>query len=141
MEFINGDKKLSIDDITVIQETKGLLLSKNLIELYLRSNGGEPFPYVFQNDDLDTVVSLVLPLKSDEAHTSVEAYSNLVLRKRIIEKNMFPFAVDGGGDYFLVDTKDPNELTYFLNSDSSEGISLIPLNVRLSDFWDTLKPE
>jgi len=108
--------------------------------MYLASNGGEPDPYVFENDELDTVVSEFLPLRSESRGTAVQTYKLLVLERAIVSPNFFPFAVDGGGDYFFIDTKTPDGKVFLFRSDAAAP-SLVSLGINLNEFWASLKPE
>jgi len=109
---------------------------------YLRANGGSPDPYVFENDELDTVVAAFLPLTATgDGDTAVETYADLVASKGIVPRHFFPFAVDGGGDYFFVDTATAEGAVYFYRSDSAEAAGLVPLHLGVDDFWSALKPE
>jgi hypothetical protein len=106
---------------------------------YLKSNGGTPDPYVYEDDDVDTVVSEFLPLVSCRAkRTAFNVYENLVLAKALVPLQFFPFAVDGGGDYFFVDCSSANEnVSFFVGDDRS----LLRLSVGLPEFWARLKQE
>jgi hypothetical protein len=108
--------------------------------MYLASNGGEPDPYVFENDELDTVVSEFLPLRSESRGTAVRSYKLLVLERAVVSPNLFPFAVDGGGDYFFVDTETPDGKVFFFRSDAADP-SLVSLGIDINEFWAALKPE
>ena len=119
----------------------GFSFPEPLRSSYLAANGGEPDPYVFQNDDVDTVVSQFLPLVSSSRGTSVDAYRRLVKQKKIVSPHFFPFAVDGGGDYFFVDMRTPVGDVYFYRSDCESDQMLLNLHMSLDEFWSSLSEE
>jgi hypothetical protein len=141
MEFLNSDYPLSETRIAECEAACGVLLPLSLRECYLAANGGVPNPYVFENTDLDTVVSEFLPLASESRGTAVQCYQRLVLDRKIVPEGMFPFAMDGGGDYFFTDTTSRDGAVYFFRGDSSGTDALIKLNLGISGFWGALKPE
>ncbi|CAN5401690.1 hypothetical protein BH09VER1_BH09VER1_09190 [soil metagenome] len=141
MKFTNPDSAIAEDEILRCEADCGIRLPCPLRLIYLDSNGGEPDPYVFQNDELDTVVSEFLPLKSELRGTAVQSYIRLVREKAIVFANFFPFAVDGGGDYFFVDTKTPDGKVYIFRSEATKSPALLPLGIGIDEFWMALKPE
>jgi SMI1-KNR4 cell-wall len=110
-------------------------------KLYLLANGGIPEPYVFEDENLDTVVTEFLPLKSENANTAITCYRDLVLDKKSVPRYFFPFAVDGGGDYFFVDTATPEGAIYFYRHDNASSKPLLNLKVGFERFWALLKDE
>jgi hypothetical protein len=141
MEFLNPDRPLTDDMIVRCEDACGLVLPNPVRQIYLRSNGGEPEPYVFQSDDLDTVISQFLPLASETRGTAVQSYRRLVADKALVPANLFPFAVDGGGDYFFVDCKTADGAVYFYRSDTSFDEKLLPLGLNFYQFWRALVTE
>jgi cell wall assembly regulator SMI1 len=140
MNFTNSDDPLSESEIARCEADLAIRLPSSLRECYLIANGGEPNPYVFQNAKLDTVVTEFLPLKSRSRGTSVQCYRRLVLEKKLVHSSLFPFAVDGGGDYFFTDMQTSEGAVYFYRSDSIND-PLLKLNLGIDDFWAALKPE
>lgn len=140
--FTSSAPLLSLAQIQQAEQLLCFALPAPLKKAYLAHNGGEPDPYVFENDDLDTVVSEFLPLVSLDRRTSVDAYRSLVQQKKIVAERYFPFAVDGGGDYFFVDVETLHGAVYFYCSDGLDAVrSLLALNMGLDDFWGFLKAE
>jgi hypothetical protein len=64
MIFTNFDIQLSLSDIVTVENAIGVKLPEPLHRYYLTWNGGEPDPYIFENEDLDTLVTEFLPLIS-----------------------------------------------------------------------------
>jgi hypothetical protein len=141
MEFLNPDRPLTDGMISLCEDACGLVLPDPVRQIYLRSNGGEPEPYVFQNDELDTVISQFLPLVSESRGTAVQSYRRLVAEKALVPANLFPFAVDGGGDYFFVDCKTAEGAVYFYRSDTGFDEKLVPLGLNFDKFWGALVSE
>jgi hypothetical protein len=139
MEFLNPGRPVSRAEIADIEVALRLRLPVPLIWQYLQSNGGEPDPYVYEDNNLDTVVAAFLPIVSANAsRTARDVYTGLVLEKKIVPQQYFPFAVDGGGDYFFVDcSTEDGEVSFF----SADDHSLLPLLLGVQHFWQALKPE
>lgn len=143
MRFLNSHDAITKQQILSISDQLGLSFPKDLLDIYEGSNGGTPEPYVYEDDNLDTVVVEFLPLVSTrQKRTAVESYANLVRSKKIVPPNLFPFAMDGGGDYFFIDCNTPIGEVYFFRSDRSSGSSpLVALNLGIRSFWESMKPE
>jgi cell wall assembly regulator SMI1 len=137
----NGEAPLTLQDIAAIEAALGLRFPRGLRDSYLRSNGGRPDPYVYEDDTLDTVVSEALPLTAvDEDSTAVATYRALVLEKQLVPAHFFPFAVDGGGNYFFVDCHSSDASVYFFDHDTA-GEHVRALDIGIDEFWNRLKGE
>jgi cell wall assembly regulator SMI1 len=141
MTFTNPDHQIDEARIDRCEADCGIRLPRALRSTYLASNGGEPEPYVFQTDEVDTVVSEFLPLESDSRGTAVQSYMRLVRERALVAPHFFPFAVDGGGDYFFVDTSTDDGRVFFYRSDSASTLGLLPLGLNVDEFWAALRPE
>lgn len=141
MKFINPDRPVSESEIQRCESRYKIRLPKSLRQIYLQFNGGEPDLYVFKNELLDTVVSEFLPLISEVRGTSIEAYKRLVLGRNIVPDNLFPFAVDGGGDYFFADMETARGGVHFYQSDALNRPPLLALEMSVDEFWSFLKSE
>jgi hypothetical protein len=143
VSFTDSEQPLSAKEIDAIADSVGLTFPSALKAHYLHANGGAPEPYVFEDDSVSTVVSEVLPLKARRGvGTAVQSYRRLALEKRLIPKHMFPFAVEGGGDYFLVDcSSESGEVFYYRHDTAFENNRVRSLGVDLEGFWDKLKEE
>jgi hypothetical protein len=140
MKFVKPAPPLTDQDILNAETTLGIVLPLAVRDLYLSSNGGIPEPYVFENKDLDTVVSEFLPL-GENGDTAIQSYRRLVEEKKVVPLHLFPFAVDGGGDYFFVDCSTPEGSVYFYSSDSVNDDHLLSLEIGFEQFWLSLKDE
>lgn len=103
---------------------------------------GRPVPYVLHTQDHYTTVSETLPLRSSEGRgTAVDSYKTLALKRNLVSRQLFPFAVDSGGDYFFIDCTPNHESVYFYKADSTFGENLNDLCMPLKAFWNNLIDE
>src|SRR2546422_2942263 len=100
MKFTNPEPSINAQDIAIAETTLGINFPPPVRNLYLTTNGGEPDHYVLKNENIDTVVTEFLPLKSGRKGTALNSYERLILDRKLVPRQFFPFAVDGGGDYF-----------------------------------------
>ena len=145
MIFTNSDVHSLSGDIVCVENELDLKFPDPLRRYYLRWNGGEPEPYVFENDSLDTVVSEFFPLISHSGRdTAVSVYRRLILGKALAPTKFFPIAVDGGGDYFFVDCDTPVATVYFFRGDywsDDKSECLFCLSMGIEEFITRLKAE
>jgi hypothetical protein len=145
MNYKNVDCILSEKDILEIESELNITFPKVLREHYLYANGGSPEKYVFEDDSIDTVVAEILPLKSHSGRgTVVNAYNSLVVTKKLVEKFFVPFAIDGGGDYFFINTQSQSGSVFFFKGDSwanGENDYLVDLKLTFAEFMSSLKSE
>src|SRR6185437_16960316 len=87
---------LSQADIETAERRIGVQLPPVVQRLYLASNGGSPEPYVFSDENIDTVVSEFLQLTGGSRGTALECYQRLVEKKKLTPAHFVPFGVDGG---------------------------------------------
>lgn len=131
-------------DLDAFQRSFGVSLPEAVRRFYLSNNGGSPDPYVFENEDLDTVVSEFLALWPIPGRSSiVSAYSRLVQDLELVQRHMLPIAVDGGGDYFFVDTSTRMGAMHFYRGDTAAEASarLVDLRCDFETFVSLLKSE
>jgi hypothetical protein len=142
MNFAESARPLSDADFASTERKLGVVLPAALRQIYLQSNGGVPEPYVYEDENLDTVVSEFLPLSSASTGrlTSEDVYLNAVIGERLVPAHFFPFAVDGAGSFFLVDCRTDNADVYFYTQDTAYE-NLRPLGIGVVEFFARLKPE
>ncbi|MCZ7606405.1 MAG: SMI1/KNR4 family protein [Planctomycetota bacterium] len=144
MHFENQDVKVGADQLDEVEGRFGVRFPPPLRKLFLHNNGGDPIPYCVERDGLRTVVNETLPIVSGEGReTADDVYTDLVLVKKIVPPNYFPFAIDAGGDYFFVDCDSPTGTVHFFKSDSllPDNQKLFPLKLGLDEFFNSLVPE
>lgn len=141
--LVNPACPLTAEDVAQHEANLGFRLPESLRRFYLATNGGTPDRYVYEDANLDTSVSKFLPLHSDApVGHAVATYRYLTEEKCLVAPQFFPFAVDGGGDYFLVDTARTDAPVYFYNSDTAdESRRLLPLRIGFDAFCNALKRE
>jgi SMI1-KNR4 cell-wall len=141
MRFLNPEPGVSLLEVAEIEAILGIEFPPAVRSLYVSTNGGEPEPYVLENSNVDTVVAEFLPLKSDRKGTAVSSYGRLVIGQGLVPRHLFPFAIDGGGDYFFVDCSTSEGSVSFYRGDSSDGERLLDLDLAFEQFWSSLKSE
>lgn len=139
MRFIDCEKPLTAEQLASFERELNLQFPPALREHYLRANGGCPEPYVYEDANVYTSVSECLPLQH-EGWSAIRVYKNQVLEKSLVPKHFFPFAVDGGGDFFFVDCSSASGMVYLHRHDTG-GEPLVALNVGIDEFWSRLKPD
>src|SRR5262245_15397292 len=133
VRFVDCDEPLTEERIAHFERELGLRFPQSLREHYLRANGGCPDPYVYEDDDVDTVVQECLPLGHGKG-SAIKTYEVLVLFKAFVPKWFFPFACDPTGDYFYVDCSSEAGDVYLYRHDTA-GEPLVDLKVGLDEFW------
>ena len=141
MKFINSEPSISALEIANAEKALGITFPSSVRSLYLSTNGGNPEPYVFEADKIDTIVTEFLPLKSGCKGTALKSYERLVLDKKLVPPHFSPFAIDGGRDYFFVDCSTSNGAVYYYKSDSADRNHLLNLKLGFEQFWGLLKGE
>lgn len=138
MHFINAERGLSDEEIRQVEETLDLAFPEGLKRLFKVANGGEPQPYVFYNEalPLHTVVSETLPLVSTGRPTAQDAYQRIVVETGLAPREYFPFAVDAGGDYFLINCDGTHPQVHFLTAEALKATGL-----TIEEFWASLVDE
>ncbi len=138
MHLQNPESSLTDAEMAKIEQALGLKFPQPVRLTYLSSNGGCPEHYIFENDDIDTVVAKFLPLKSTSKGTAIDSYRQLVLKQALVSPQFFPFAIDAGGDYFFVDCSTQKGAVHFYRGDSAKGRQLVNLNLDFDGFWNSL---
>jgi cell wall assembly regulator SMI1 len=138
IKFTDCEELPTEEQITSFEHELSLQFPRGLREHYLRANGGSPDPYMYEDDNVDTVVSQCFPLRRGKG-SAISYYEILVLKKALVPKTFFPLAVDGSGDIFFVDCSSDKGLMYLWHHEIGE--SLVALNVSIDEFWTRLKPD
>ncbi|MCF7982594.1 MAG: SMI1/KNR4 family protein [Pseudomonadales bacterium] len=140
VEFINTDILLKHEDIESLSASVGIAFPDALKSLFLKYNGGEPEPYNYVDDVVYLMVNETLPLATGrDRDTAIDVYNDLIVGRKVLSAEYFPFAVDAGGNYFFVDCSKPEAPVYFYGHDSIEPV--VNLKVSLDTFWQRLVPE
>jgi len=139
MRFENSGAPLTSEALSSAEAEIGLRFPPGLREHYLRANGGVPDSYIFRRGAMTVAISECLPLRVDgRGLSAMDAYRSLVLKRKILPPYSFPFAVDGGGNLFLVDCRSDEGPVYVWWHDVPDQ-NLLDLRVGIADFWSYLE--
>lgn len=121
-------------DIVGFETELGFTLPSGIRELFLTANGGRPTPSII-GGKMGTDVSQCLALR--EGRGSVAWTYDLLARKhKTVPPYLLPFAVDSGGNTFLVDCRtDDGPVHLLLHELPSKSLSL---RMNLDEFWRSL---
>lgn len=113
MRFEGVGAPLTNEALSSAEAEIKLQFPPGLREHYLRANGGSPDPCVFRRGDVATAVSECLPLTVEgRGLSAMSAYRLLALQRKEFPSYFFPFAIDGGGNMFLVDCRSEEGSVY-----------------------------
>ena len=141
MRFEKRRPALGATDISEVEDRFELTLPEDLRSVYTQSNGGTLADYVYDDEGVSTVISQILPLTADSGMSAARSYQLLVEDRAIVPRHFFPFAVDGGGDYFFVDCRTAEGRVHFFRADEDPPDQLLDLGVGISDFAARLRSE
>jgi hypothetical protein len=135
MNWQHSGPQLTEAQLAQAEANSGLRLPQALREHYLRVNGGRPVPHTFDHGGVCVDVSECLPLESDGTCLSaIATYRMMALSKRAFPRRFFPFAVDGGGNLFLVDCESSEAGVYVWWHDVACD-NFLDLKVTFGEFW------
>lgn len=116
--FLNTAKQLTLDDIREIEAKLNIELPKQLVEHYLKFNGGIPDKPFFYSEvtDIETSVHAFLPMKyTDEiGYTLEDGYLDFMNRK-VMPKKFLPFAHDAGANPFCINLENGQVVIIWLD--------------------------
>lgn len=136
IEFKNPDVPISPSVFDAFELEFELTIPEVVKLFYCANNGGEPSHFIFRTEDHELIVNAVLPFVSNTTpHTAVYCYRSLVLSKKLVSRNFFPFAIDPGGEYFFVDCTSSEGPVVTFNSDMTE---IEKVSDSFLQFWDGL---
>lgn len=138
MRFESSRTPLTREALSSAEAEIGLRFPPGLREHYLRANGSVPDAYIFRRGATTVAIFECLPLRAESRGLSaMGAYRSLVQEREIHPPYLFPFAVDGGGNLFLVDCRSEDGAVYVWWHDEPEE-NLLDLRVGIADFWTYL---
>lgn len=110
------DKPIKKEDLPKVEKALGFPLPESLKAHYLKYNGGQPKrTWIVTEDGDEYTINYFFPMvhTSEESPMTVEDYyEQLVTKKKLLPKNLIPFADDDGGDLYTMD-KDTGEIYYY----------------------------
>lgn len=131
--FTDGLPPATDADLAELERRLGFLLPRGIRHLLKTANGGAPRPDALDCSTTNTDVHATLPLH-DRPGGFWWTYDLLILKKGAAPRHFLPFALDSGGNSFLIDSK--TEEVHFLTHDG--GFQLWPLGMNLATFWESL---
>lgn len=140
MRFVDCKAPPTDEQIASFERDLGLHFPSALRGLYLYANGGTPDPYVYEDDNVNTVVLSCYPLQRGRG-SAVDVYEDLVVKKEVVPRHFFPLTSDGGGDVFFVDCSSENGAVYLWHHELGDDDPLVCLHVGVDEFWTRLKPD
>ncbi|HEY7375627.1 MAG TPA: SMI1/KNR4 family protein [Polyangia bacterium] len=132
VRFVECDPPASDEEIDDLEQRVALRFPAALRRLFREANGGRPEPYIYG----DTDVSECLALRSGKG-SAEWTYDLLVASKQLVPRHFFRFAVDSGGNTFLVDCSSDQGMVFLWVHDTADE-RLLPLDVSLEEFWSCL---
>ena len=128
-------------EIADVEDRFELALPEDLKRIYTQTNGGTLEDFLYEYGDISTVISQILPLSSDSGMSAARSYHLFVEDRGIVPRHFFPFAVDGGGDYFFVDCRTAEGRVHLFRADDDPPEQLQDLGVGIAGFGARLRPE
>lgn len=137
MKFRRSGPPLTNEELSSVEAELKLRFPRGLRDQYLQVNGGYPEPSLFRRGEVDVEVTEFLPLERDgRGLSAVGVYRLMALQRKLLPLYFFPFAIDGGGNLFLVDCRFDAGPVYVWWLDVSDD-NLLDLRVGIADFWSS----
>jgi cell wall assembly regulator SMI1 len=146
LSFSGGREPASVQDFDEIEFSVNNRLPESFKSHYLKWNGGMPsmdwFPA--QTDFEPIWIHEFLHIQGKQANpsrdgSSVQSVYAVAMAKGLVPKNMLPFAIDPGGNFFCLDVAD-GSVSYWLNDVWDATLSVDANRVKaqrvLSDSFD-----
>ena len=146
----DGEGYVSDERIKFVEDQVGIKFPKFFIDMVQSEDGGYPIAnydeILYFNQDLGrnivTGIGVFLSIGSNKNENILEEYLN---SSDFFPKNLVPFAVTGGGDYFCFDYREGKHLTdppivyWFHEAEPKNSVSFLANNFE--DFIGMFKPE
>lgn len=128
--FSKCEKKLTEEDIDVIENRLKIIFPSDFKRHYLLYNGGKPKKtlWVYPNGEWDDIeVRDFIPMRyskafGDDPDYTAEGRAIDGWAEKHLPMTLFPFAFDWGGNYFCLNIKD-GSISYFIRDVWSDSIS------------------
>ena len=100
VEFVNSGKTITISDIHEVERSINVKFPDDLVQLYLRYNGGEiagnKSIYTDEDNDVDVSVKTFMPIAHKRTNDDIlleDSYRFFVLEKELIPSSYIPMVV------------------------------------------------
>lgn len=128
--FTDCEKSLAPKDFSSIEQDLGIFLPSDLKGHYLKFNGGTPEKSVWrdpsgewdENEVRDFFPFLYFQVKQDDPDFTINGRAKEEWAEGKLPKNLLPFAIDWGGNYFCLDLQSGG-IFFFLRDVWSENLS------------------
>jgi cell wall assembly regulator SMI1 len=142
MKILDTKPSVSDADISRVEMALAFSFPEDLKKHYLRANGGRPVPNLLPKGDEHFAVHEFLPILHGIVGARFEdTYRDLVLDSKFFPKNLVPFAIDAGGDYFCY-SLEPRTFgqIFFYHSDYYDDLSraVVFLSLDFGTFLNSL---
>ena len=135
--FSNCFSCISKEDFTAFEKQFHIKLPKSIESFYIKNNGGIPNYNWFnpQNKKLDYVeINMFLPIKySNQLIESIEDIAIREWNKKTMPKELLPFAIDSGGNYYTINIK--NKKIYLYLKDQWNDNFTVEKNFRCNAIY------
>lgn len=140
--FRDTSKAVDLADIREIERNLEVTFPKQLIEHYLKYNGGNPINNFLYSEisDIETSVQTFLPLKykNETGYTIEDMYRHFVGRN-VFSGKYLPFAMDYGGNLFCVNMENGEIVMIWLDKGDVEEENIPVLSHSFDEFISSLE--
>ena len=129
--FTDCEKSLTANDFALIEQDLSIRLPAELKEHYLKYNGGTPKNSVWhdpegkwdENEVRDFLPFLYFSAKQDDPDFTINGTAKEEWNGQQLPRELLPFAIDWGGNYFCVNQLD-EKIYYFIRDSWSDNLTL-----------------
>jgi hypothetical protein len=116
--FRNAGPAITDFDIRGVEQQVGVRFPDDVVQHYREVNGGIPQNPVWDDGTYELGVSHFLPMLHPRSDgRSVESTHQFLVSRALVDSDLVPFALDGGGNYFCFDA---SGAVYFIAMDDWE---------------------
>ena len=133
--FLDCSAPATADELNALENRVGVPLPLALKRLFRDANGGRPTPSIFRDERGSIDVSECLAVRAGRGSV-LWTYELLIESKAAAPRHYVPFAVDSGGNCFLVDCVSEDAQVHLLLHDPA--FRLCRLGVGLEEFLQRL---
>ena len=144
MIFHETSDAITSEEISNIEDRLKINFPEEFKEHYLKDNGGYPerdsYPWT---DSSSTTVNTFLSMKYEGFGNLENTYINLILDKKYLPKEILPFAIDDGGNFFCISSRSEDYgAIYYCNNDEYENdeveVPMKPVEKSFNEFINKL---
>ena len=140
--FIETSKAINYTDIREIEQKINVVLPKQLVNHYMKYNGGIPQKKFLYSSisDIETAVHTFLPMKYKDSvgYTLEEMYLHFV-SKNVMPRKYLPFACDAGSNLFCINMETEEIVIVWLDLGEINEDMIPVLCNSFDEFIDSLE--